>query len=515
MYLTRTRRRLATAAVLAASLLAAAAPAQAAPAQPAAAEGVIEGQVTWPAAVPASRFAMLYEWGAVGRTPLQIAPIDDTGHVSFAGLGPTTRYVVQVFAPCTGAATGFYDGRGELAASSKDAVAVTPGGPALSLEPALDAMTEVTVQGEPWASIEPMYLVEPGTGAVLSRECYDSTTTTGRTWFVEGLTAGTPAVVELWSGSDPHYGLGAGRAFAAAFSRAGAVRAGSPVTLYREGVESTSSPVVSGEAKVGAVLTASAGTWSPAGGAVGYSWLRDGVVISGATGASYAPVVADVGKRLSVRVTSQLPDLGLGVEVSAPTAPVRGPAPVASAAPRVVGTAAVGKQLAATAGTWDVAGVTLKYQWVRSGVAISGATASRYTVTTKDVGKRLAVRVTASAPYRPAGVATSAVTGTVPKVTPVVTTRLVSSSVKAGTRAKAVVTVKAAGMTAPTGKVTVTVGSKKVTVTLGASAKGKVTVTLPAMPRGSYKVKAAFAPSTTAAAVLKPAAGAAVTLRVV
>ncbi|MCR6688216.1 Ig-like domain repeat protein [Cellulomonas sp.] len=513
MYLTRTRRRLATAAVLAASVLPTAA---LVPAQAASTAGVISGEVIWPADVRATMgYAYLYEQGAVGMTPLHEMLTSESGAVSFTGLDPAKRYVVQLHWPCTDAATGFYDGQGTLAPSSTEAVGVAPGGAPLEFVPVAQTTTYVTALGPSEMSGERMRLREPGTGAVLAQTCQAGSGPTHKTWYLGGVAVGTPAMVELAAGGVSRYALGADRAYSTDISRAGTVPGGTTVRTYREGVEAVELPVLNGTARVGAWLGVSSGTWAPTGGELSYAWLRDGVPIPGATGPSYQLVQADTGAQVSARVTSALPDLGLGVETTAPTARVWGPAAVSTAPPRIVGTAAVGTQLAATTGTWDVTGLTFQYQWSRAGVPISGATSSRYTVTTADVGKSLAVRVTASAAYRPKGLATSAATSTVPKVTPVVTTKLVAAKVKAGTRAKAVVTVKAAGMTAPTGKVTVTVGSKKAIVTLGASAKGKVTVTLPAMPRGSYKVKAAFAPSTTAAAVLKPASSAAVTLRVV
>ncbi|MDQ0864836.1 hypothetical protein [Arthrobacter globiformis] len=61
----------------------------------------------------------------------------------------------------------------------------------------------------------------------------------------------------------------------------------------------------------------------------------------------------------------------------------------------VSGTRKVGYALTAAPGTWT-AGATLKYQWYRSGVAIVGATASKYTLGAADLGKTMKVRVTGS-----------------------------------------------------------------------------------------------------------------------
>jgi hypothetical protein len=54
-------------------------------------------------------------------------------------------------------------------------------------------------------------------------------------------------------------------------------------------------------------------------------------------------------------------------------------------APVIAGTAEVGNTLTVTPGTW-IKSFTLKYQWQRGGVDISGATTTTYTVTLDDAG---------------------------------------------------------------------------------------------------------------------------------
>lgn len=77
---------------------------------------------------------------------------------------------------------------------------------------------------------------------------------------------------------------------------------------------------VSGSAQVGSGLSCRPVGFS---GEVGfaYRWLRNGVAISGATGAGYAPVDADVGARLSCRVVASNP-VGSVTVTSPQTAPV-------------------------------------------------------------------------------------------------------------------------------------------------------------------------------------------------
>lgn len=63
--------------------------------------------------------------------------------------------------------------------------------------------------------------------------------------------------------------------------------------------------------------------------------------------------------------------------------------------PTMSGKATIGTTLTAKTGTWSPAPTSLTYQWLRSGSAISGATASTYKLVKADVGKTITVRVTA------------------------------------------------------------------------------------------------------------------------
>lgn len=81
-------------------------------------------------------------------------------------------------------------------------------------------------------------------------------------------------------------------------------------------------PTIGGTARYRQRLTATTGTWSPSGVSASFQWLRDGRPIGGATGRTYVAGRADVGKRLSVRVTARLGGRAPGVATSAPTARV-------------------------------------------------------------------------------------------------------------------------------------------------------------------------------------------------
>lgn len=62
-------------------------------------------------------------------------------------------------------------------------------------------------------------------------------------------------------------------------------------------------PAITGTAQVGQTLTSTTGTWD---GTPTYmrQWFVGGVAISGATAATYVPVVGDIGKTITVVVTA-------------------------------------------------------------------------------------------------------------------------------------------------------------------------------------------------------------------
>jgi surface antigen len=166
-------------------------------------------------------------------------------------------------------------------------------------------------------------------------------------------------------------------------------------------------PTVSGTAQVGQPLTATSGTWSPAG-SYAYQWLADGVAISGATSPTFTPTAAQVRKAITVRVTATKTGYTTGTATSAATAAVAPGRFTQVQAPTVTGTPQVDHPLAATAGTWSPTGATA-YQWLVDGAPISGATRAAYTPSAAQVGKQVAVRVTVTqAGYDPLTVVTPA-----------------------------------------------------------------------------------------------------------
>jgi hypothetical protein len=71
--------------------------------------------------------------------------------------------------------------------------------------------------------------------------------------------------------------------------------------------------------------------------------------------------------------------------------------PVNTAPPSVSGQATAGQTLSCATGQWTGDGpLSFSYQWLRNGIAITGATSSAYVIATNDVGQSLACRVTAT-----------------------------------------------------------------------------------------------------------------------
>ena len=167
-------------------------------------------------------------------------------------------------------------------------------------------------------------------------------------------------------------------------------------------------PTVTGKAAVGSTLKSSTGTWKPAATTYTYQWTAGGTAIGGATGSSYVVKPADLGKKLSVSVTATRSGyLPATAESTATAVIAKGPAPVNTVVPVVIGTATAGSTLKATTGTWKPAPVSYRYEWRANGTLLSTTTAS-LPLTTAMKGRKIAVTVIAVRAGYEDGKATSA-----------------------------------------------------------------------------------------------------------
>ena len=143
-------------------------------------------------------------------------------------------------------------------------------------------------------------------------------------------------------------------------------------------------PVVSGTAQVRKRLKVAAANAK-------FQWLRNGVAISGAGEASYRLKSADVGKRISVRITPIGATPSASDPISDPSDPVV-PGVFAPLNPVVSGDTKVEKTLTVGPLTPTVGTVTI--EWLRNGRVILGATGTSYKLTIDDLGKKISARVT-------------------------------------------------------------------------------------------------------------------------
>jgi surface antigen len=163
-------------------------------------------------------------------------------------------------------------------------------------------------------------------------------------------------------------------------------------------MRTTAAPTITGLAKVGAVLTASGGSFTPAASSSSIAWFADGVAIPGATQPTLKLGPAQLNRKITATVTGRRAGYVNGVTTSAATAPV-GPEKLSlTKEPTLAGDPHVRRPLAVTPGVVGPAGVTTAYQWMRDGAAIRGATSQRYVPIVKDIGTRLSVRVTYAKP---------------------------------------------------------------------------------------------------------------------
>ena len=169
----------------------------------------------------------------------------------------------------------------------------------------------------------------------------------------------------------------------------------------------TGAPTISGMAQVGETLTADTSGIADQDGlnsvAYSYQWLADDADIAGATATTYTVVDADEGAAIKVKV-SFTDDAGNEEELtSAATEPVGFAVQQqivntpATGQPTISGMAQVGETLTAdTSGISDVDGlssVSYSYQWLADDAAITGATATAYTLADADEGMAIKLRV--------------------------------------------------------------------------------------------------------------------------
>jgi glucosylceramidase len=177
-------------------------------------------------------------------------------------------------------------------------------------------------------------------------------------------------------------------------------RATSPLTrpITAGSIDNLVAPTITTRAQVGATLRARPGTWSPTPDGFRYQWLVNGALISGATNRTYRPTFNTVGSTVSVRVTAVCSGWLPTDARSARTEPVAHGVIANRLRPFIVGSSLPGGRLTADPGRWRPGGLTFRYQWVRKGRPVHGATSRVFVVPWNASGHLYRVRVTATRP---------------------------------------------------------------------------------------------------------------------
>jgi len=148
----------------------------------------------------------------------------------------------------------------------------------------------------------------------------------------------------------------------------------------------SSKVVIKGNAVVGETLSVSVDKSIT--GSVRFQWSRNQTQIRGATKSTYKLTSTDVGKRITVEITTTRGAVYLSKSVlildTFKTIP----------APTISGESRVGSTLVASAGVWVPSPDKVKFQWFAAGSPIAGADKSSFQVTMSQLGKSLKVTVT-------------------------------------------------------------------------------------------------------------------------
>ena len=221
-------------------------------------------------------------------------------------------------------------------------------------------------------------------------------TETGTTHTITGLTGGVEYSVRVIASND----VGDGPASTEVKGTpAGGV---SEQTVEPENSAPTGLPSISGTPQVDQTLTADTSNIDDEDGLTNvsyrYQWGAGGSDIEGATGSTYTLTYSEQGQTIQVRVTFTDDRNSIESRISnATTAVAAAPNRQATGKPTISGTPQVGQTLTAdTSNISDLDGITnptFAYQWRGGGLTIIGATGSTYTLTARDQGKTITVRV--------------------------------------------------------------------------------------------------------------------------
>jgi len=256
-------------------------------------------------------------------------------------------------------------------------------------------------------------------------------------------------------------------------------------------ISQVAAPAVSGDPELGAVLTASKGTWAPGKTAKSIQWRSDGVDIPGATSWRLPLGRDEVGTRVTAVVTATRTGYQPATVATAPTPAVLG-GPVKLTSPFSVSTPEtrpprVGDTLTVAPGTVDPSDATAAYTWLRDGQVVPGKTGDSYAVGPDDLGHQISVRVDLTRDgYKPLTVETE-------PTDPAHTVAAITLMEKPARpqRALVVVNLGAPGVDQVTGSVRVRVGGQVQTAELTGAGHARLVFAIP--HRGTRTVVVRYA----------------------
>ncbi len=153
-------------------------------------------------------------------------------------------------------------------------------------------------------------------------------------------------------------------------------------------------PTVSGTFVIDHTVGSFSGTWSPGGSTYTRQWFADGAAIAGATGSLYTITAAEIGKKLSVRVTASKTGYQSATSTSLPSAAVLPGTITNTSVPTIFGDLRVGKTVGVNNGGWSPLPTDWTYRWFANGVLIPGVTTRTFVVDQTLYGKTLKAEVT-------------------------------------------------------------------------------------------------------------------------
>ena len=259
---------------------------------------------------------------------------------------------------------------------------------------------------------------------------------------------------------------------------------------------SVRAPVVSGTPFVDRTLTATPGSWSPAGGTE-IRWRANNKTIEGATGPRLTVTRALLGKRITAVSVARRDGYTKAVSQSAAVGPVVVDDIEVGKPFVAVGEAEVGSQVWIEPGTFSPKDAKVSYAWLRDGVPIRGATARSYDVVPADAGARITGAVALTKPNYATRVLRFPIGDRV-------TTNSALHVTTKARRGAAIVSVRIAapGVSDPGGRVMIRIGNNKKTLHLS---DGRARVVIEGLRAKKHKVYVDYAGTD----VVEPARGAA------